>query len=280
VSFRFTGDSARQLAQFSTNNVNNPMCIALDNTIISCPIIQSALTSGEGIITTRSIDDRDSIYNQLKYGALPIALRVETKRTVSATLGQDSVDASMVAGLVGLSVVGLFMLLYYRLPGFLAVIALLIYTALSFAIYRLIPITLTLAGIAGFVLSIGLAVDANVLIFARLQEELRRQKPLSIAIEQGFREAWPAIRDSSASTLITSTILYMFGNSFGVSIIKGFALTLFLGIILSLFTAIVVTRTLLQLVVSTQFANNLWFFGLDERDREGQEPSTSHQPAS
>lgn len=277
VSFTFKGDSARQLAQFSTNNVGNPMCIVLDSRIISCPVLRAALTDGSGIITTRSIDDRDRIYNQLKYGALPIALRVETKRTVSATLGQDSVNASMIAGIVGLSVVALFMLLYYRLPGFLAVIALLIYTALSFAIYRVIPITLTLAGIAGFVLSIGLAVDANVLIFARLKEELRSQKSLSIAIEQGFHEAWPAIRDSSASTLITSTILYMFGNSFGVSIIKGFALTLFLGIVLSLFTAIVVTRTLLHMVESTQFANNLWFFGLDKRDMVGNE-STS-QPA-
>lgn len=273
VSFAFRDDSARQLAQFTTNNIGNPMCIVLDSTIISCPIIQAALNDGSGIITTRSIEDRDRIYNQLKFGALPIPLEIETKRTVSATLGQDSVDASMIAGAVGLTVVALFMLLFYRLPGMLAVIALLIYTALSFAIYRLIPVTLTLAGIAGFVLSIGLAVDANVLIFARLKEELRGRKSLANAIESGFDEAWPAIRDSSVSTLITSTILYMFGNSFGVSIIKGFALTLGLGILLSLFTAIVVTRTLLRLIVTPGISGNLWFFGLDQADLETSEPS-------
>ncbi len=279
VSFTFTGDSARQLAQFTTNNVGNPMCIVLDNTIVSCPVIQQALTDGSGIITTNSVEDRDRIYNQLKFGALPVPLRVETKRSVTATLGQDAVDASMVAGAVGLTVVALFMLLYYRLPGFLAVIALLIYTVVSFALYRLIPVTLTLAGIAGFVLSIGLAVDANVLIFARLKEELRSKKPLSTAIESGFKEAWPAIRDSSASTLITSTILYAFGNSFGVSIIKGFALTLFLGIVLSLFTAIVVTRTFLRLAVAGGFGNNLWMLGAEDHDMDIPESSSSPEVA-
>ncbi len=266
VSFAFRGDSATRLAQFSTQNVGNPMCIVLDNTVVSCPVIQQALTQGEGVITTNSIDDRDRIYRQLKFGALPVPLQVETSRTVSATLGEESVQDSMVAGVVGLTVVALFMILYYRLPGVLAVIALLIYTALSLALYRLIPVTLTLAGIAGFVLSIGLAVDANVLIFARLKEELRRKKSLRVAIEDGFNEAWPAIRDSSVSTLITSTILFMFGNSFGVSIIKGFALTLGLGIVTSLFTAIVITRTLLRLTVSFGFVQNLWFFEIDPAD--------------
>src|SRR5690606_3606746 len=159
---------------------------------------------------------------------------VESNRTVSATLGQDSINQSLVAGIVGLLSVGLFMLLNYRLPGLLATIALLIYTAITFALYKLIPITLTLPGIAGFILSVGLAVDANVLIFARLKEELRRGKSLFTAVEAGFNEAWPAIRDSNVSTLITCIILYMFGSSFGVSIIKGFALTLALGVIISI----------------------------------------------
>jgi preprotein translocase subunit SecD len=165
------------------------------------------------------------------------------------------------------------MVLYYRLPGLLATLALLIYTALSFALYRLIPITLTLAGIAGFILSIGLAVDANVLIFARLKEELRRGKTLRSSVEAAFVESWPAIRDSNAATLITSLILFLFGNSFGVSIIKGFALTLGLGIILSMFTAIVVTRTFLRLIVPLSIAQNPWMFELEEapgleRDRK------------
>lgn len=266
VSFAFLGESASKLATFTAQNVGKQMCIVLDHKVVSCPVIQSPLTSGSGVITTRSTDDRDRIFNQLKYGALPVGLQIETSRTVSATLGKESVEKSIVAGVVGLVVVALFMLLYYRLPGVLAVLALLIYTALSFALYRLIPITLTLAGIAGFILSIGLAVDANVLIFARLKEELRRKRELRTAIESGFDEAWPAIRDSSVSTLITSVILYMFGNSFGVSIIKGFALTLGLGIVLSLFTAIVVTRTFLRMIVSTGMARNLWFFEIEQAE--------------
>jgi preprotein translocase subunit SecD len=174
------------------------------------------------------------------------------------------VAVSLVAGAVGLAIVGLFMLLFYRLPGLLAAIALLIYTAITFAFYRLIPITLTLPGIAGFILSIGIAVDANVLIFARLKEELRRGKSLRAAVEAGFDEAWPAIRDSSASTLITSVILYLFGNSFGVSIIKGFAITLALGILISLFTAISVTRTFLRLIVTVPAAQNPWMYNLED----------------
>lgn len=263
VAFGFRGESAAQLSQFTAQNVGQPMCIVLDNVVVSCPVINDALTDGSGVITTNSTEDRDRIYNQLKFGALPVALQVETSRTVSATLGEDSVQASLVAGAIGLVVVALFMLLYYRLPGFLAVIALFIYTTLSFALYRFIPVTLTLAGIAGFILSIGLSVDANVLIFARLKEELYRKKELRAAVEASFVESWPAIRDSSVSTLITSIILYIFGNSFGVSIIKGFALTLGLGIVLSLFTAVVITRTFLRLIVPLPIARNLWFFDVD-----------------
>lgn len=274
VEFAFTGGSAQRLAEFSAANIGKPMCIVLDNVVFSCPVIQAALAGGSGEITTNTRADAESIYTQLKYGALPVRLDVESNRTVSATLGQDSVAASIVAGIVGLVIVALFMLLYYRLPGLLATVALLIYTGIVFAFYRLIPITLTLAGIAGFILSIGLAVDANVLIFARLKEELRRGKSLRAAVEAGFDEAWPAIRDSNASTLITSAILYAFGNSFGVSIIKGFALTLGLGILISLFTAITVTRTFLRLIVPMSIAQNPWMFELEEaagleRERRG-----------
>lgn len=278
VSFAFRGESARRLADFTRRNVGQPMCIVLDNVVVSCPRINDALNDGEGIITTGSPADRDRIFSQLKYGALPVALQVETSRTVTATLGQGSVDASMTAGIVGLIVVALFMVLNYRLPGLLAVLALLIYTTLSFAIYRLIPVTLTLPGIAGFILSIGLAVDANVLIFSRLKEELRRKRELRTAIETGFTESWPAIRDSSVSTLITSTILYIFGNSFGVSIIKGFALTLGMGMLLSLFTAVVVTRTFMRLVLPLPFAHNLWLLGLD-REPDAQ-TAPGYQPVA
>jgi preprotein translocase subunit SecD len=277
VAFRWLNESATQLAQFSAQNVGRPMCIVLDNVVESCPTINNALTGGEGIITTSSQEDAQRIFNQLKYGALPVPLQVETSRTVTATLGENSVEASIVAGAVGLGVVALFMLLFYRLPGLLAVMALLIYTLITFAFYRFIPITLTLAGIAGFILSIGLAVDANVLIFARLKEELRRGRSLRVAVEQAFDEAWPAIRDSNVSTLITSTILYLFGNSFGVSIIKGFALTLGLGILVSMFTAIIVTRTLLRLMVDFNITNP-WLYGLDRTTDTAQTEGPVVQP--
>jgi preprotein translocase subunit SecD len=264
VPFAFTGESARRLEQFTAANIQRPMCIVLDNQVFSCPVVQAALIGGRGEITTSTRQDAEQIYTQLKYGALPVPLQVESSRTVSASLGQGSVDASIVAGLVGLLTVALFMILFYRLPGFLATVALLLYTVISFALYQLIPVTLTLPGIAGFILSIGVAVDANVLIFARLKEELRHGRSLNASIDAAFVEAWPAIRDSSVATLITCTILFMFGNTFGVSLIKGFALTLGLGILLSLFTAMVVTRTFLHVINPLPFVQNPWLYELKD----------------
>lgn len=266
VSFTFRGDSATRLAQFTTANVGQPMCIVLDNTVVSCPQVNAALTDGSGVIETNSTEDRDAILNQLKYGALPVPLVIETTRAITATLGQESVQASIVAGIVGLTVVALFMILFYRLPGVLATLALAIYTLISFALYRFIPITLTLPGIAGFILSIGLAVDANVLIFARLREEYRRGRDIRGALELGFEESWPAIRDSSVSTLITCAVLFVFGSNFGVSIIQGFALTLGLGILISLFTAVVVTRTFLRLAAPLFSEQRAWLYGIDRRE--------------
>jgi preprotein translocase subunit SecD len=265
VSFAFRGESARRLASFTAANVGRPMCIVLDNVVVSCPVINAALTDGSGIIEVSTEADRNRIFNQLKYGALPVPLVIETSRTVTATLGQESVAASIAAGIIGLAVVAAYMILFYRGPGVVATVALLIYTIISFAIYRLIPITLTLPGIAGFILSIGLAVDANVLIFARLREEYRRGRDIRSALELGFVESWPAIRDSSVSTLITSIVLFMFGNSFGVSLIKGFALTLGLGILISLFTAVVVSRTFLRLLLPLFSDERAWWFGVDRR---------------
>jgi preprotein translocase subunit SecD len=275
VAFAFKGNSALGLEKFTSSNVGKPMCIILDSAVVSCPVINAALPNGSGVIETNSASDRDRILNQLKYGALPIPLAVETSRTVSATLGQDSVRTSITAGVAGLIVVALFMVLFYRLPGLLAALALMIYTAISFGIYRLIPITLTLPGIAGFILSIGLAVDANVLIFARLREEYRRGRDIRTALELGFEESWPAIRDSNVSTIITSIVLFLFGNSFGVSIIKGFAITLFLGIVVSLFTAIVVTRTFLRLAAPVFSEQSAWLFGIDRRNTQSTDPATT-----
>ncbi len=274
VAFSFTGESARTLEQFTAANVGKLMAIVLDNRVQSVATIQAVLP-GSGQISTNTVADRDSIFNVLKYGSLPVVFKVESSRSVSPTLGQSSIDASLIAGIIGLASVAFFMIVYYRLQGVIAVIALLIYTVISFAMYRLVPVTLTLPGIAAFILSIGLAVDANVLIFARTKEELRRGRPYMMAVEQGFDHAWPSIRDSNNSTLITSIILYWFGSNFGVSIIKGFALTLALGVIISLFTANAVTRTLMRLVVRTGRFNRASFFAVEERP----EPATgANQP--
>lgn len=268
VSFTFKGDSATKLQTFTAQNIGKPLTIVLDNRVESSATIQDVLP-GQGQISSQTTQDRDSIYNVLRYGSLPVGFDVETSRTVTATLGQDSINASYIAGIVGLAAVALLMIFYYRLPGFLSVIALLIYTAISFALYRFIPVTLTLAGIAGFILSIGLAVDGNVLIFARLKEELRRGRSLNAAVEEGFLHAWPSIRDSNISTFITTLILYWFGSSFGVTIIKGFALTLGLSIPISVFTAVFITRTFLRLIVESGAFRSHWWYAVEEPSQSG-----------
>lgn len=263
VSFTFNEPSGTQLQQFTAQNVGQPLTIVLDNRVVSSATIQDVLP-GSGQISSATAADRDNIYNVLRYGSLPVGFDVETSRTISPTLGEASITASRIAGIVGLLSVALLMIVYYRLPGFLAVVALLIYTAISFALYKLIPVTLTLAGIAGFILSIGLAVDGNVLIFARLKEELRRGRSVPSAVEEGFTHAWPSIRDSNIATLITTVILYWFGSSFGVSIIKGFALTLGLGVVLSVFTSVFITRTFLRLVVESGAFRNYWWYAVED----------------
>jgi preprotein translocase subunit SecD len=235
------------------------MSIVIDKTVISSPQINGAISS-QGIIEGVPPDEVESMVIQLKAGALGVPLEVVQSRTVGPTLGQDSINRSIDAGIVGLGIVGLFMILYYHLPGVISVIALLIYTALIFAIFKLVPVTLTLAGIAGVILSIGMAVDANVLIFSRIKEDVRRGRPLFQAVESGFTHAWPSIRDSNTTTLITTFILYLFGSYTGTSIITGFALTLFIGVLVSLFTAITVTRTLLRVIVAAGWTSDrLWF---------------------
>jgi preprotein translocase subunit SecD len=182
-------------------------------------------------------------------------------RTVGPTLGQDSLQKSLQAGLIGFTIVVLFMALYYRVPGVVADVAILIYALIAFALFRFIPVTLTLAGIAGFLLSTGSALDANILIFERMKEELRGGRTLNQAIDLGWQRAWPSIRDSNIATLITCGILFWFGSTFGATIVKGFSLTLAVGVFISLFVAILVTRTLLSLVVTYLKPTNLvkWF---------------------
>jgi len=224
------------------------LCIVLDNRVQSCPQIQSALP-GSGIITGGGgVEEAQSLLTLLRYGALPVSMQVVSSSTVGPTLGEDSIRASVIAGAIGLSAVAVFMLLYYRLAGLVAVLALMLYGLVTFALFKLFSVTLTLPGIAGFILSVGVAVDGNTLIFERMKEELRSGRRLSVAIDVGFERAWTSIRDSNISTLITCVILFIFGSQFGASIVKGFALTLAIGVFLSLFTSIRVTRTLLHLI--------------------------------
>jgi preprotein translocase subunit SecD len=262
INFTLTNAGSTIFANHTSTHVGQRLAIVLDKTIISAPNIQSAITGGSGTITGSFTQaSANQLALQLKYGSLPVPLKVVQSQEIGPTLGQDSVRKSAVAGIIGLVVVCLFMSLYYRLPGLIAVLALLIYAVITFALFILIPVTLTLPGIAGFVLSVGVAVDANILIFERMKEELRSGKILRQAVEAGFSRAWPSIRDSNISTLITCAILYWFGNTFGASLVKGFALTLALGVLVSLFTAVLVTRTILHLFLDrVDFsARHSWF---------------------
>jgi|YNPNPStandDraft_1061719.scaffolds.fasta_scaffold38195_3 preprotein translocase subunit SecD len=269
IAFELTPDGAKIFGDHTAKNVNKYLAITLDKRVISSPMIKSAIPEGKGIIEGRfTLEEAKSLVLQLKYGALPVPLKVIDSRAIGPTLGRDSVNRSITAGVIGLVIVVLFMLLYYRLPGLLADVALTIYALIVFAIYKFgVPgvfdyVTLTLPGIAGFVLSVGMAVDANILIFERMKEELRGGRPLYLAIEYGFQRAWPSIRDSNISTLITCTILLWFGASFGASMVAGFALTLAIGVLVSMFTAIFVTRTFLRLVLDMNVTENLWWFGV------------------
>ena len=235
---------------FTSSHVNQYLAIVLDHRVISAPVINSPITDGQGVIQgSFTADSANQLAIQLRYGSLPVPIKVVESRTVGPTLGEESVHKSVLAGAIGLSVVVLFMALYYRLPGLVADMALLCYALFSLMLFKMIPVVLTLPGIAGFILSIGMAVDANVLIFERLKEELRAGRNLRQAIDLGWSRAWPSIRDSNSSTLITCLILFVFGSTFGASMVKGFAITLALGVGVSLFTAIIVTRTFLHLVL-------------------------------
>jgi preprotein translocase subunit SecD len=264
VSFTLSPEGTKIFSDYTTTHTNQYLGIVLDKTVISAPVVRNPITDGQGVIeggfTSQEAND---LAIQLRYGSLPVPVKVVESRTVGATLGEESVRKSLLAGMIGLGVVILFMLLYYRLPGFIADLALIIYAILSLALFKFIPVVLTLPGIAGFILSIGMAVDANILIFERLKEELRAGRNLRQAIDLGWSRAWPSIRDSNTSTLITCLILYVFGNTFGASIVKGFSITLALGVIVSLFTAIIVTRTFLHtLLDNMKLSDHPRWFGL------------------
>lgn len=253
IAFRLTEAGGQIFSEYTGRHVGDRLAIVLDGEVISAPIIQSQI-GRNGSITGGGprgfdLEEARDIVIKLRYGALPVPLKVVENRTIGPTLGQDSVQKSIRAGSIGLAVVFLFLLIYYRLPGFLAALALLIYVGINFAVYKLLPVTLTLPAITGFILSAGMAVDANILVFERMKEELRAGKSLKYAIEAGFSRAWTSIRDSNLSTLITCAILFWFGSNFGASVVKGFAVTLALGVLINIFTAITVTRTFVRFAV-------------------------------
>lgn len=244
VSLKFNDVGAKKFAEITRKNLNKPVAIILDNQPLSAPTVQTAIEDGNAIITGDfEIREAKLLVLQLNSGALPVPITLIAQRTIGATLGQQSIAKSLIAGIVGIILVITFMIANYRLSGVVASIALLIYSTIVLALFKAIPVTLTLAGIAGFVLSIGAAVDANILIFERLKEELRQGIPLKTAIEIGFRRAWHSIRDSNVSSLITAAVLFWFGTGS----VRGFALVLAIGILVSMFTAITVSRTLLQI---------------------------------
>ncbi len=310
VRLQFNSEGQKLFAQIVKDNINKPLAIIVDGQIISAPVISPDLASAgdsvQPIIQGNfTVDQAKQLATRLNSGALPVPIKLISEQNVGATLGKQSIDESMIAGFIGMLLIVLFMIMYYRFPGFLAVVALCIYALVSFAIFKigisftavilvglffflgltvntwfgilaflsyillmflggLSPVTLTLAGIAGFILSIGMAVDANILIFERTKEEIRSGKEIHKAVEDGFARAWPSIRDSNMSSLITTVILY----AFGTPSIKGFAITLGIGILISMFTAITVTRTFLKLFIGNNILTHPWLFGVSKLKRE------------
>ncbi len=259
VALQFDDEGKQLFSQLTQKNIGKRIAIFLDGEIISAPTVQSAIDSGEAIITNiGTVNEAKELVTRLNSGALPVPIKLISQQNVGATLGIDSLQKSVMAGLIGFIIVALFMIIYYRLPGVLAVIALVIYTLISLAVFKLFGVTLTLAGVAGFILSVGMAVDANVLIFERMKEELRKGKSLNQAVDDGFNRAWLSVRDSNVSSLITTFIL----GYFGTSIIRGFAITLAIGILISMFTAITLTRTLLKIAARMSFLSNERLYGV------------------
>ncbi|MGZ8515137.1 MAG: protein translocase subunit SecD [Candidatus Limnocylindrales bacterium] len=266
VAFTLDDVASKLFADYTRDHVDDFFAIVLDNTVISAPSIREPITSGSGQITmgtgAEAVTQMNSLVTVLRYGSLPFPIAAVQDSQISATLGAEFLHRSLVAGGIGIGLVFLFMLVYYRLPGLVADLALVYYALVVLAIFRLIPVTLTLAGIAGFVLSVGMAVDANILIFERTKEELRLGKTLPAAVEAGFARAWNSILDSNVSSLITAGILY----SFGSPTIKGFALVLIIGVLTSMFTAITVTRTMLRTIVHREIARRASLWGVGEEE--------------
>jgi preprotein translocase subunit SecD len=267
VSFTLHDTGSKLFGDYTTQHVGEFFAIVLDGVVISAPSINEPITGGQGQISGGGLggfarQEAEELVNVLDFGALAYPVQELASDTIDPTLGQEFLDRSLLAGAIAIMLVILFMLVHYRLPGLIASFSLLYYAVLVLAIFRLIPVTLTLAGIAGFVLSVGMAVDANILIFERTKEELRSGKSLAQAIEAGFARAWNSILDSNVSSLITAMILYLFGSS----VIQGFALVLIIGVLASMFTAITVTRSILRVIVVREWARKARLYGVTDAE--------------
>lgn len=246
INIQFTDEGAKIFGDLTARNVGKPLAIFLDNNLIEMPVVQEAISGGKAQITGKfTVDEAQTLVERFNAGALPAPIILISQQTIGASLGQASLKNAIYAGIVGTLAVILFMLIYYRKLGIFAALALVIYIILTASVFKL-GITMSLAGIAGFILSIGMAVDANILIFERTKEEIKKGLSKVSAIEEGFRRAWPSIRDSNISTIITSIILYYFTTSF----IRGFALALLIGVLISMFSAITITRTMLKVFIT------------------------------
>jgi len=258
VLLEFNGEGAKIFGDLTSKNIGKPLAIYIDGVPISIPIVQEEISGGKAQITGRfTIQEAKELARNLNAGALPVPINLISQQSVGPTLGKISLEKSLKAGIFGLIGVIIFLIFFYRFPGFISAVTLAIYIALILALFKLIPVTITLAGIGGFILSIGMAIDANILIFSRMREELRGGRIFSIAVEEGFRRAWPSIRDGNITTLIVALILFGFGTSF----VKGFAFTLTIGILMSMFSAIIITKNFLRVFQGTKLekVKFLWY---------------------
>lgn len=257
IFLQFNDQGSEIFEELTAKNIGKPLAIYIDGIIISAPTVQETISGGRAQITGNfTAASAKELVRNLNAGALPVPINLISQQSIGPSLGKVSLQKSLKAGLIGFLAIIIFMVLFYRLPGLLASLALTIYIALVLALFKLIPVTLTLAGIGGFILSIGMAIDANILIFSRMREELRQKKSFSVSVEEGFRRAWPSIRDGNLTTLIVALILFWLGSSF----VKGFAMTLSIGILMSMFSAIVITRTFLRVFDGTKLEKWGWLW--------------------
>jgi protein-export membrane protein SecD len=271
IDLVFNDEGAKLFEEITARNVGKTLGIFLDEKSIVdvnddgeisadevyAPRVNEKISGGKAVITGKSsVDEAKTLVRRLNAGALPVPIKLISQQTVGASLGQEFIQKSLYAALLAFILIAIFMVAYYRLPGLISIVALIVYTIINIFVFKSIPITLTLSGIAGFVLSVGMAVDANVLIFERMKEELGLGKPLGSASEEGFRRAWTSIRDGNYTTLLSCFFLYWFGTS----MIKGFALTLFIGVIISMLSAMIITRIFMTTVIGWKWTDKSWLF--------------------